>query len=133
MQKIVLCCLAGGSLLSVNTAVQAQTQAVVTAATPAKAVPLAKVPAADTTPSVSVTAERPTGRIDRQVYDVKSDVSSTNGTAADALNNVPSVAVDPDGTVSLRGSSNVQILIDGKPSAMLQGDSRGAALGAEGG
>ncbi|WP_395406215.1 TonB-dependent receptor plug domain-containing protein [Pseudoduganella sp. UC29_106] len=78
--------------------------------------------------SVTVSAERPTNRIDRQVYDVKSDVSSSNGSAADALNNVPSVNVDPDGAVQLRGSSNVQILIDGKPSAMLQGDNRGAGL-----
>ncbi|MFZ6655744.1 TonB-dependent receptor domain-containing protein [Undibacterium sp. TJN19] len=79
-------------------------------------------------PPVTVTAERPVNRIDRQVYDVKSDVNSTNGTAADALNNVPSVSVDPDGTVSLRGSTKVQILIDGKPSAMMQGDNRGASL-----
>jgi outer membrane receptor protein involved in Fe transport len=78
--------------------------------------------------SVKVTGERQNNRIDRQVYDVKQDVNSSNGTAADALGNVPSVSVDPDGTVSLRGSSNVQILVDGKPSAMLQGDSRGAAL-----
>lgn len=81
-------------------------------------------------PTVTVTAERPSNRIDRQVYDVKSDVSSTNGSAADALNNVPSVNVDPDGTVSLRGSTKVQILIDGKPSAMLQGDNRAATLAA---
>lgn len=79
-------------------------------------------------PSVTVAAERPTNRIDRQVYDVKSDASSTNGTAADALNNVPSVALDPDGTLSLRGSTNVQIYIDGKPSAMFQGENRAAAL-----
>jgi outer membrane receptor protein involved in Fe transport len=78
--------------------------------------------------SVNVTGERQTNRIDRQVYDVKQDVSSSNGTAADALGNVPSVSVDPDGTVSLRGNSNVQILVDGKPSAMLQGDNRGPAL-----
>jgi outer membrane receptor protein involved in Fe transport len=78
--------------------------------------------------SVNVVGERQTNRIDRQVYDVKSDVSSSNGTAADALGNVPSVSVDPDGTVSLRGSTNVQILVDGKPSAMLQGDNRGPAL-----
>src|SRR5471032_2953458 len=84
--------------------------------------------AAPVVPSVTVAGERPTNRIDRQVYDVKSDISSTNGTAADALNNVPSVAVDPDGTVTLRGSSNVQILVDGKPSAMLQGDNRGPTL-----
>lgn len=79
---------------------------------------------------VEVQGARAVNRIDRQVYDVKSDVSSTNGSAADALNNVPSVAVDPDGTVSLRGKTNVQILVDGKPSAMLQGDNRGAALNA---
>jgi len=78
--------------------------------------------------SVTVAAERPTNRIDRQVYDVKSDVSSSNSSAADALNNVPSVNVDPDGSLTLRGSSNVQVYIDGKPSAMLQGDNRGPAL-----
>jgi outer membrane receptor protein involved in Fe transport len=79
---------------------------------------------------VTVTGNRPANRIDRQSYDVKSDINSTNGSAADALNNVPSVAVDPDGTVTLRGSTNVQIMVDGKPSAMLQGENRGAALNA---
>ncbi|MEM8515861.1 TonB-dependent receptor [Janthinobacterium sp. CAN_S7] len=119
-------CLAGASLLVAGSAVQAQT---VTSDAIVKPVP-AKAPAIDASPSVSVTAERPTGRIDRQVYDVKSDVGSSNGTAADALSNVPSVAMSADGSVSLRGSSNVQILIDGKPSAMLQGDARGATLNA---
>ncbi|WP_229202200.1 TonB-dependent receptor domain-containing protein [Pseudoduganella aquatica] len=95
-------------------------------ATPAPAAP----PEEADVPSVVVAAERPTNRIDRQVYDVKSDVGSSNGSAADALNSVPSVAVDPDGSVTLRGSSNVQILIDGKPSAMMQGDNRGASLNA---
>jgi len=78
--------------------------------------------------SVNVVGERQNNRIDRQVYDVKSDVNASNGSAADALGNVPSVAVDADGTVSLRGSTNVQILVDGKPSAMLQGENRGSAL-----
>ncbi|NHZ61160.1 outer membrane beta-barrel protein [Massilia sp. CCM 8694] len=81
-------------------------------------------------PSVTVEGERPGNRIDRQVYDIKADVSTSNGSAADALGNVPSVAVDPDGSVSLRGNNTVQILIDGKPSAMLQGENRGAALAA---
>lgn len=81
-----------------------------------------------TVPSVTVAAERPTNRIDRQVYDVKTDASSSNGSAADALNNVPSVNVDPDGSLTLRGSSNVQVYVDGKPSAMLQGENRGPAL-----
>ncbi len=79
---------------------------------------------------VTVAGERPSNRIDRQVYELKNDASVTNNSAADALNNVPSVTVDPDGTVTLRGSTNVQILIDGKPSAMLTGEGRGAALNA---
>jgi hypothetical protein len=78
-------------------------------------------------PLQSVAGERPTNRIDRQVYDVKSDVQHQRHGRRRA-GNVPSVAVDPDGTVSLRGSTNVQILVDGKPSAMLQGDNRGPAL-----
>lgn len=78
--------------------------------------------------TVTVGAERPANRIDRQVYDVKSDIAASNGSAADALNNVPSVALDPDGSLTLRGSPNVTILIDGKPSAMMQGDNRAATL-----
>ena len=127
MQKILLTC----SLLTAPLSALAQSTDAppATQTNPPAAKPGAvKAEATPVVPSVTVAAERPTNRIDRQVYDVKSDVSSTNGTAADALNNVPSVAVDPDGTVSLRGSSNVQIMVDGKPSAMLQGENRGAAL-----
>ena len=80
--------------------------------------------------TVAVTAARTSNRIDRQVYDVKSDNASTNDTVSDTLNKVPSVAVDPDGNVTLRGRSNVQILVDGKPSAMMQGENRAAALSA---
>ena len=94
----------------------------------AQAVAPALVAATETGIAVTVSGERPANRIDRQVYDVKSDAGATNGSAADALNNVPSVAVDPDGTLTLRGSPNVQILIDGKPSAMMQGDNRAATL-----
>jgi outer membrane receptor protein involved in Fe transport len=135
-KKLLSHCLTGGSLgvlLAAPLAALAQTTAEKPVAKPTTSTP-APVPAKDApvVPSVTVAGERPTNRIDRQVYDVKSDVSSTNGTAADALNNVPSVAVDPDGTVTLRGSSNVQILVDGKPSAMLQGENRGAALQAMG-
>ena len=139
MQKIILtCCLTGTVLLQNDAYAQAQAAAATpeTATTkPAPAVTkAAPVPSvtvtADRPTEVNVVAERPTNRIDRQVYDVKSDISSSNGTASDALNNVPSVAVDPDGTVTLRGSSNVQILVDGKPSAMMTGDNRGATLNA---
>lgn len=129
MQKILLtCCLTGSAILPAY----AQTATPETPATkpakPTTAILPAPAKAKEVLPEVTVSAERPTNRIDRQVYDVKSDISSTNGTAADALNNVPSVNVDPDGTVTLRGSTNVQIMVDGKPSAMLQGDNRGPAL-----
>jgi outer membrane receptor protein involved in Fe transport len=120
----LLCC-----MLSAHGQEAAPAAASVQAATAQKsATPARDNNSANATPSVTVTGERPTGRIDRQVYDVKSDINSSNGTAADALNNVPSVNVDPDGTLTLRGSGNVQVLVDGKPSAMLQGDNRGPAL-----
>ena len=78
--------------------------------------------------TVSVTTKRNSNRIDRQVYDVKADPASSNDSVADTLNKVPSVAVDADGAVTLRGKSNVQIYVDGKPSAMMQGDNRAAAI-----
>lgn len=77
---------------------------------------------------VSVVAERPTDKFDRQVYDVKQDNTTGNQSLADTLNNVPAVTVDPDGTVALRGNQNVQIMVDGKPSALFQGENRGNML-----
>ena len=56
--------------------------------------------------------------LDKRVYNVGKDLANVSGTASDVLNNVPSVTVDVDGTVSLRGSSGVRILIDGKPSVL---------------
>lgn len=111
---------------SATTPVSAAPQAATATTTAAPAAAADAAP--QTIQSVNVVGERQNNRIDRQVYDVKSDVNASNGSAADALGNVPSVAVDPDGTVSLRGSTNVQILVDGKPSAMLQGENRGSAL-----
>ncbi|QOD61119.1 TonB-dependent receptor [Polaribacter haliotis] len=58
-------------------------------------------------------------RLDKKIYNVGKDMTVKGGTASDVLDNVPSVDVDPEGTVSLRGSENVRILIDGKPSAMV--------------
>jgi len=66
--------------------------------------------------------------IDRQVYSVTRDLQATTGTAADILANIPSVAVDVDGNVSLRGDGNVTILIDGKPSAQFTGAAKGLSL-----
>jgi outer membrane receptor protein involved in Fe transport len=57
--------------------------------------------------------------LDKKVFNVGSDITSLGGSAADILNNVPSVAVEMDGTVTLRGSENVRILVDGKPSGLV--------------
>lgn len=59
--------------------------------------------------------------IDKKVYSVGDDLSSQGGGATDVLNNIPSVEVDNDGNISLRGNSNVTILIDGRPSALSGG------------
>lgn len=67
-------------------------------------------------------------RIDRKIYSVTSDLQSTFGSLSDVLTLIPSVEVDGDGLVSLRGDSNVLILIDGKPSAQFSGASAGDAL-----
>lgn len=63
--------------------------------------------------------------IDSTSYSLANDLQATTGTLADALRNVPSVEVDPDGNVSLRGDSNVTILVDGRPSTQFNGPSRG--------
>jgi outer membrane receptor protein involved in Fe transport len=67
-------------------------------------------------------------KIDRKVYTVPEDAQSTLGTLSDLLNVIPSVDVDPDGAVSLRGDTNVLILIDGKPATQLQGSKAGDNL-----
>lgn len=55
-------------------------------------------------------------RLDKKIYSVGKDIMVKGGTVSDVLDNVPSVAVDVEGRVSLRGNENVTILIDGKPS-----------------
>ncbi|MBI1287800.1 MAG: TonB-dependent receptor [Flavobacteriales bacterium] len=57
-------------------------------------------------------------KLDRRVYNVSKDPNNAGSNAQEILQTVPSVTVDVDGTVSLRGSSNVRILIDGKPSGL---------------
>ncbi len=56
--------------------------------------------------------------LDKRVYNVSQDVSNIGANASEVLSNVPSVTVDVDGNVALRGSQGVRILIDGKPSAL---------------
>lgn len=55
-------------------------------------------------------------KLDKKVYNVGKDLMVKGGTVSDVLDNIPSVAVDVEGNVSLRGNENVKILIDGKPS-----------------
>lgn len=73
---------------------------------------------------VQIVSERPMMEmgIDKKVFNVDKNITSTGGSASDVLQNVPSVSVDVDGAVSLRGKSNVTILIDGKPATLLGGD-----------
>lgn len=60
--------------------------------------------------------------IDKKVFDVSQSLVSVGGSASDVLQNVPTIQVDSDGSVSLRGSTSVKILIDGKESAMAGSD-----------
>jgi hypothetical protein len=57
-------------------------------------------------------------RLDKKIYNIGKDLTTSGATIGDALNNVPSVTVDVDGTIALRGNVNVQILINGRPSAI---------------
>lgn len=57
--------------------------------------------------------------LDKKVYNIGKDLSNLGGSASDLLGNLPSVEVDVEGNISLRGSENVQILIDGKPSGLI--------------
>ncbi len=70
--------------------------------------------------AVDVIAEKSTVEIklDKRVYNVGKDMMVKGGTVSDVLDNVPSVTVDAEGTVALRGNENVKILIDGKPSGL---------------
>ena len=57
-------------------------------------------------------------RLDKKIYNIGKDLTTSGATISDALNNVPSVNVDVEGAISLRGNENVRILINGKPSAI---------------
>ncbi|MDP4187644.1 MAG: TonB dependent receptor [Bacteroidota bacterium] len=67
---------------------------------------------------VQVVAEKPgvQYKLDKKIVNIEQNLVSAGGTALDVMRNVPSISVDVDGNVSLRGNSNVNILIDGRPS-----------------
>ncbi|GAB2970652.1 outer membrane beta-barrel family protein [Mucilaginibacter puniceus] len=77
-------------------------------------------PAKGVLQEVSVTAQRSQIQlgVDKKIFSVSESLVSQGGSATDLLANVPSVQVDVDGNLSLRGSGNVRVLINGKQSAL---------------
>ncbi|MCQ2293522.1 MAG: TonB-dependent receptor [Bacteroidaceae bacterium] len=77
----------------------------------------------------TVSAEKSAMRleVDRKSYNVAQDLSNVGATASEALENIPSVEVDQDGNISLRGSTSVEVWLNGKPSG-LTSENRSAIL-----
>ncbi len=78
-------------------------------------------PSASMLDEVLVTGEKSQFQLglDKKIFNVDKDLVTRGGSAADVLDNIPSVSVDIDGNVSLRGSQNVRILVDGRPSGLV--------------
>ncbi|HZZ66632.1 MAG TPA: TonB-dependent receptor [Phenylobacterium sp.] len=110
----------------------AKSKAPAKGAAPKTAAPTGKKPSTPkTVDEVVVTGAAQNGfrsSIDRRSYGIANDLATTTGTISDALKNIPSVEVDVQGNVSLRGDPNVTILVDGKPSALFRGQSAAQAL-----
>jgi outer membrane receptor protein involved in Fe transport len=127
--KLVL--LAASALTTVCGPALAQTTAPRPVPAPAPA-PAQETPAEESSivGDVTVTARADAVRtsIDSTSYSLANDLQASTGSLADALRNVPSVDVDPQGNVTLRGDSNVTILIDGRPAGVLTGEGRAQAL-----
>lgn len=78
----------------------------------------------ETLAEVEVRAEKSqmTMSLDKRVFNVGKDLASAGGTAEDILDNVPSLSVDVEGNLSLRGTGGVRILVDGKPSSLVSAE-----------
>ncbi|MEH6665257.1 MAG: outer membrane beta-barrel family protein [Brevundimonas sp.] len=131
MMRLKTLLLAGAAAAVIGAPVHAQTAPAEPAPAPA---PAEAPPAGDEDPTtveeVVVTTDPAAVRtsIDSISYSLANDLQATTGSLADALRNIPSVDVDPEGGVSLRGDPNVTILVDGRPSGILAGPGRGQAL-----
>jgi len=86
--------------------------------------PLSLTATAQQLGDVTVTGEKETVEVhpDRIVYNADRDITNRGGVAADVLRKVPLLNVDLDGNVQLRGSSNIRVLINNKPSSILAGN-----------
>jgi outer membrane receptor protein involved in Fe transport len=124
--------LAAAAVLAPLSSPLAQARAQPGASAPTQSAPPATqaAPTANAVEGVTVTADRnaPRVSIDRRSYSIANDLQATTGSVADALRNIPSVEVDVQGNVSLRGDPNVTIMIDGRPSGMFRGEGRADAL-----
>ncbi|MBN1632629.1 MAG: TonB-dependent receptor [Ignavibacteria bacterium] len=78
----------------------------------------------EVTEEIEVTTEAPVMKMEfeKKVYELKQSIVSESGSAIDVLKNVPSVTVDNDGNISIRGSESIKIFIDGKPSGLFGSD-----------
>jgi outer membrane receptor protein involved in Fe transport len=87
--------------------------------------------AAKTVGEVVVTGQSPRqdrAEIDRRSYSLGKNLQAQSGALADVLRTIPSVDVDLQGNVSLRGDQNVTIMVDGKPSGLFRGAARASAI-----
>jgi outer membrane receptor protein involved in Fe transport len=134
MTSIRFLLLVGTALATSTGAAFAQTPGAVAqplaSATPQEQAPAegAEKPAEATTLDEVVVTARPNDirtSSEGTSYSLANDLQAATGTLAEALRNIPSVEVDPDGNVSLRGDTNVTILVDGRPASQFNGPSRG--------
>ncbi|WGM37721.1 TonB-dependent receptor [Caulobacter sp. NIBR1757] len=120
--------LLGAAVIAMAGSAQAQTATAQTAPPAPAGKPAAKDAATVEGVEIKAAPGEVRTSIDSTSYSLANDLQAKTGTLADALRNIPSVDVDPQGNVSLRGDSNVTILVDGRPSGMLSGDGRAQAI-----